>query len=64
MRLSRKSIGSLVVLTACAVAFLAPMLAPDDPTRSSVFFLHGPSRLHLLGTDELGRDIFSRVIYG
>jgi len=64
MRLSRKSIGSLIVLSACAVALLAPVLAPDDPTKSSVFFLHGPSRLHLLGTDELGRDILSRVIYG
>ena len=43
---------------------LAPVLAPYDPTRSSVFFLQGPSDAHLFGTDELGRDILSRVIYG
>ena len=61
---SRAGIGALVVLVACAVALLAPVLAPYDPTRSSVFFLQGPSYAHLFGTDELGRDILSRVIHG
>ncbi len=61
---SRAGIGAILVLIACAVAILAPLLAPHDPTKSSVFFLQGPSRAHLFGTDELGRDILSRVIYG
>ena len=61
---ARAGIGVVVVLVACAVAGLAPVLAPYDPTRSSVFFLQGPSYAHLFGTDELGRDILSRVIYG
>jgi peptide/nickel transport system permease protein len=60
----RAVIGGVVVFLTCAVALLAPVLAPYDPTRSSVFFLQGPSAAHLFGTDELGRDIFSRVIYG
>ena len=64
MRVSQKSIGGLIVLLACAVALLAPILAPHDPTKSSVLFLHRPSDTYLFGTDELGRDILSRVIYG
>lgn len=64
MRISRRSAGAIIVVVASLVALLAPMLAPIEPTKSSVFFLHGPSRAHLLGTDELGRDILSRVIYG
>ena len=61
---ARAGIGVFVVLVACALAVLAPVLAPHDPARSSVFFLQGPSSAHLFGTDELGRDILSRVIYG
>jgi peptide/nickel transport system permease protein len=60
----RTGIGAVLVLIACAVAMLAPILAPYDPIKSSVFFLQEPSRAHLFGTDELGRDILSRVIYG
>ena len=61
---TRAGIGVLVVLVACAVALLAPVLAPHDPVKSSVFFLQGPSSAHLFGTDELGRDIYARVVYG
>lgn len=60
----RAILGVIVILAACAVALLAPVLAPDDPARSSVFFLQTPTAAHLFGTDELGRDILSRVIYG
>lgn len=61
---ARTSIGIFIVLIAFGIAALAPLLAPYDPTKSSVFFLQEPSRAHLFGTDELGRDILSRVIYG
>jgi peptide/nickel transport system permease protein len=57
-------ISSLVIATIAAVAVLAPELAPHDPYRSGVDMLDLPSRVHLLGTDDLGRDIASRVIYG
>ena len=46
------------------IAVTAPMLAPYDPNKSSVFFLQPPSAQHWLGTDELGRDILSRLIFG
>ena len=47
---------------ACAAA---PLLAPDGPYASSLLAeLQGPSVHHLLGTDELGRDILSRLLYG
>jgi peptide/nickel transport system permease protein len=57
-------IGLALILLVCVCAAAAPLLAPVDPARSSVLFLQGPSTAHLLGTDELGRDILSRVIYG
>ena len=47
----------------CAV--LAPFVAPHEPSRTDIMTsLEGPSRSHWLGTDDLGRDILSRVIYG
>jgi peptide/nickel transport system permease protein len=61
--------GFLLLLVAVAVA--APLIAPQDPTRQSLRArLVGPTleaadgRAHLLGTDHLGRDVLSRVIYG
>jgi peptide/nickel transport system permease protein len=44
---------------------LAPALAPFDPTAMDYeHLLEGPSRAHLFGTDDLGRDVFSRVMWG
>jgi peptide/nickel transport system permease protein len=56
--------GSLAIAAVLVVAVLAPELAPHDPYRSGVAMLDLPSPAHLLGTDDLGRDILSRVIYG
>ena len=57
--------GGLIVLAVCLVALLAPVLAPYDPSHFDVtIILEPPSRAHLLGTDELGRDVLSRVIWG
>jgi peptide/nickel transport system permease protein len=48
-----------------AVAVLAPVLAPYDPNGiDSHHVLDNPSWSHLLGTDQLGRDVFTRMMYG
>jgi peptide/nickel transport system permease protein len=57
-------IGLAIVLLVAAAAILAPRLAPYDPTSSSLAPLQGPSAAHWFGTDELGRDNLSRVVYG
>jgi peptide/nickel transport system permease protein len=57
--------GAAVVLVWIVVALLAPVIAPYDPIDQQVRQrLQGPSAAHLLGVDELGRDVFSRVLYG
>ncbi len=57
--------GAIVVVAWVAVALLAPLIAPYDPIDQQVRQrLQGPSVGHLLGVDELGRDVFSRVLYG
>ena len=53
-------IGALIVL-----ALIAPFIAPYDPIRTELAVsLAPPSRTHLFGTDQLGRDILSRILYG
>lgn len=57
--------GGAVVLVLAAVAVLAPVLAPADPNRPDVRrILEPPSREHPFGTDGLGRDVLSRMLYG
>jgi peptide/nickel transport system permease protein len=59
------SAGGAVVLCAVLVALLAPVLAPQDPLHIDLSAAwEAPSARHLLGADELGRDILSRIIYG
>lgn len=57
-------VGLAVVGAVVAMAALAPAIAPHDPLAISPNRLDGPSRAHLLGTDGLGRDLFSRVLFG
>jgi peptide/nickel transport system permease protein len=58
-------LGLVVVVGLLLVALLAPVIAPDDPAAQDVTKrLEGSSSAHLLGTDQLGRDILSRVIHG
>jgi peptide/nickel transport system permease protein len=57
--------GLIVIVVLILVAIFASVLAPHSPTdQSFIDKLQGPSREHLMGTDEFGRDTFSRVLYG
>ena len=58
-------LGLAIVLALVAVACLADVLAPRSPiTIDQAATFERPSRTHLLGTDQLGRDMLSRVIHG
>ena len=57
--------GALIVAGLMLMALLAPVLAPHDPVAQSLGNAFQPSsRAHPLGTDEFGRDILSRIIFG
>ncbi len=56
--------GLLIVGVIAAAALAAPLLAPCDPTVSCGPPLQPPSPLHPLGTNQLGQDVFSRILYG
>jgi peptide/nickel transport system permease protein len=57
--------GGVVVIVLAALALLAPVAAPRDPNRPDVQkILAAPSKAHPLGTDQLGRDVLSRMLYG
>ena len=59
------AIGVVLILIFLLFAFFAPWIAPQDPAAIDLpGRLNLPSRAHWFGTDELGRDILSRVIYG
>jgi peptide/nickel transport system permease protein len=58
-------VGLVVIAVMIGLALLAPLLAPYDPIATSWTLVRKPpSALHWFGTDDLGRDILSRVIYG
>lgn len=57
-------VGTAIVAVYVAIALLAPVLAPHDPLAiEPANKLAAPTADHLLGTDELGRDVFSRLLY-
>lgn len=58
-------IGGTIVLFFVLVAFFAPLIAPYGPTEPDWLAVRqAPSAAHWFGTDDLGRDVLSRVIYG
>lgn len=59
------TIGASIILFFIVVAIFAPLIATHDPRQANVVErLKGWSDAHYLGTDGVGRDIFSRVVYG
>ena len=58
------AVGALLVAMLIATAFLADVLATHDPVRTSTNVLVAPDGEFWLGTDNLGRDLYSRVIHG
>src|SRR2546426_2414386 len=69
VRFSRRNtlsaIGGLVGVVTIVVALAAPLLAPYDPLKADFRHMNKPpTREHVLGTDQVGRDTLSRVIYG
>ncbi|HEY6432381.1 MAG TPA: ABC transporter permease, partial [Acetobacteraceae bacterium] len=57
--------GAVISLLVVGAVLIAPLVAPYNPTAMDYrVMLHGPSMAHLLGTDDLGRDVFTRVLYG
>src|SRR5712691_759828 len=68
LTMKRKPLGAVsaaLLLVIVLTALFAPVLAPYDPlTTEPEIRLQAPSRAHLFGTDDIGRDVFSRIIYG
>ncbi len=58
-------LAALYLIAMYLVALLAPVIAPYHPNEGDILSIHTrPSREHLLGTDENGRDVLSRLIFG
>jgi peptide/nickel transport system permease protein len=62
---NKTALWSLVLFAAIILmAILAPIISPFDPTQTVGAFDEAPSGAHLFGTDDVGRDVLSRLIYG
>src|SRR5690242_4494080 len=58
-------VGLIVVIFFIAVAILAPVISPYDPIATNWGLVRKPpSALHWFGTDEIGRDVLARIIWG
>ena len=65
LREPRLVIFGAIILVMVFIGIFAPLLAPYDPIKpQAAIVLQAPSPSHILGTDNLGRDQFSRVIFG
>ena len=57
--------SAVLILVVILIAIFAPVLAPyGEAEQDLISRLQGPSAAHWFGTDELGRDVFSRILYG
>lgn len=59
-------IGLIIVIVMLAIGIFAPLIAPFDPNATSIAetYLEPGVNGHIFGTDDLGRDLFSRIVYG
>lgn len=71
LRSKTGTVGLIIVFLVFLIAILAPVLSPHDPAAINAanmlqppFWMEGGSTANLLGTDNLGRDILSRILYG
>ncbi len=64
LRTPSGAVGFAIVLVVVAASLIGPYVAPHSPTASVGAPFAQPSGAYLLGTDELGRDVLSRVLYG
>ncbi|MEK9841830.1 MAG: ABC transporter permease [Paracoccaceae bacterium] len=60
----KAKVGLIILTIFLLVAIFASLLAPYDPNEMSLDMMSEPSFQHLLGTDDLGRDLLSRIIWG
>jgi peptide/nickel transport system permease protein len=58
------AVGTVLVLITIAVGLIAPLVATDPSRMDVAARLSRPSAVHWFGTDDLGRDVFARVVYG
>jgi peptide/nickel transport system permease protein len=64
LRDRRATAGAVLLAVVAAAALTAPWIAPYDPGAQTADILVAPGRTHPLGTDDLGRDLLSRIIFG
>src|SRR4051794_20454594 len=65
LRSKTATAGAVVILFLFALATIGPVVAPYDPIHQDLLSKNrAPSAQHLLGTDQLGRDLLSRLLYG
>lgn len=57
-------LGFVIVFAALVLAIIGPQIAPENPFALSSQSIAPPSWRHIMGTDELGRDVFSQIIVG
>src|SRR6476661_7380022 len=58
------TVAMVALVALAAISVFAPFIAPYDPDKQGPALLAAPSLQHLAGTDQFGRDVLSRVIYG
>ena len=61
---ARRALGVTLVAVIALAGLLAPWIAPFDPNASGADVLSGATATHWMGTDDLGRDVYSRVLHG